>query len=246
MAGCVLYVVHVSSEDSLHAIARARRAGQNVWGETCPQYLVIDEAQLEEPDLQGAKYVFTPPPRTENHRRALWRALDADILSVIATDHSPFSLAKKLSISDGDFSRIPNGAGGVEERLMITHEFGVRRGRMSLSRMVEILAANPARLFGLYPRKGTIAVGSDADLVIFDPMQPRTLTAGQLHSQCDYTLYEGLEVKGVPESVFVRGEPVIRDRELVAEPGYGRFIKRAPFSTRIPPSAERPSPAALV
>ena len=233
LAKCPLYVVHVSCRESADLIAEARRAGERVWGETCTQYLFIDESDLDRPNFEGAKYVFTPPPRKEADRERLWKALASDELSVISTDHSPSSFNGAKALGRDDFSKIPNGAGGVEERLMMIHHYGVGQERFSLNRMVQLLATNPAKLLGLYPKKGSIVVGGDADLVIFDPEAKRTLSAEQLHSRCDYTLFEGYEVRGVPETVIVRGTVVVQDEQLRVEPGHGRFLSRAPFGSRL-------------
>ena len=232
LTGSPLYVVHVSCAEAADLIAEARRAGERVWGETCTQYLFIDESDLDRPDFEGAKYVFTPPPRTKADRERLWKALASDELSVISTDHFP-TLFEDKALGRDDFSKIPNGAGGVEERLMMIHHYGVAQERFSLNRMVQLLATNPAKLLGLYPKKGSIVVGGDADLVIFDPEAKRTLSAEQLHSRCDYTLFEGYEVRGVPETVIVRGTVVVQDEQLRVEPGHGRFLSRAPFGSRL-------------
>jgi dihydropyrimidinase len=227
VAGAPLYVVHVTCRDAVEPIARARAAGWRVSAETCTQYLFIDESHLEKPGFEGAKYVFSPPARPAEHQEVLWRALAGDVLSVVSTDHCPFNFEGQKTLGRDDFSLIPNGAPGVEDRLNMLHTFGVRTGRMSMNRLVELVATNPARIFGLYPRKGTIAVGSDADLVVFNPERRLTLSATTHHSNVDYSLFEGTEVVGAPETVLVRGQVVVQDRELVAEPGAGRFLRRA-------------------
>jgi dihydropyrimidinase len=227
VAQAPLYVVHVTCREALEPIARARAAGWNVTAETCTQYLFIDESYLERPDFEGAKYVYTPPARPKEHQELLWRALGTDVLSVVSTDHCPFNWQGQKTIGRDDFSRIPNGAPGIEDRLSMLHHFGVRSGRMSLNRLVQLVATNPARVFGLYPRKGTIVVGSDADLVVFNPDRKLTLSAQGHHSNVDYNLYEGTEVVGAPETVLVRGRVVVQDRQLVAGPGAGRFVRRA-------------------
>ena len=203
VAGCNLYVVHVSCKESIDPIARAKELGWNAHGETCTQYLFVDETFLERPDFEGAKYVYTPPPRAKENQEHLWHAVSTDILSVISTDHCPFRWADQKSLGKDDFSKIPNGGPGLEDRLMMIHEFGVRGGRITLNRMVELLSTNPAKYFGLYPRKGTIAVGSDADIVVFDPDKRVTLSVERSHSRVDYNLYEGTEVTGAPETVLV-------------------------------------------
>lgn len=229
MADCPLYVVHVSTAGAADLIAAARTRGRRVWGEACVHHLFADEADLERPGFEGAKFVFTPPPRRAADRERLWQALADDTLSVISTDHFPNYFADRRAIGQGDFSKIPNGTGGVEERLMLIHHHGVNRGRFSLNRMVQLLAANPARLLGLYPKKGSLAVGSDADLVVFDPERAVTITAARMHSRSDYTIYEGQKVRGAPETVLVRGRVVVEDGELQAPPGFGRFVARARF-----------------
>ena len=227
LADAPLYVVHVSCRESLEPIARAREEGWRIWGETCPQYLFIDESALEQPDFEGAKYIYTPPPRSKENQEYLWHALSRGVLSVVSTDHCPFNFDGQKTLGKDDFSKIPNGAPGIENRLHLIHHFGVRQGRFSLNQMVELLATAPARLFGLYPRKGTIAVGSDADLVVFDPEKKLKISAATHHSKVDYSLYEGMEVVGAPESVLVRGQFIVKDHELVGKPGDGSFIKRA-------------------
>src|SRR5215212_1851406 len=205
VAGAPLYVVHVSCKDAVDPIARARDAGWNVHGETCTQYFFVDYSFLERPDFEGAKWVYTPPPRAKEHQEVLWNAARTDTLSVISTDHCAFLWDGQKTMGRDDFSKIPNGGPGLENRLHMIHEFGVRAGRITLNRMVELLATNPAKLFGLYPRKGTIAVGSDADIVIFDPEKRLTISAANQHSKTDYNLYEGTEVTGSPEVVLLRG-----------------------------------------
>ncbi|MDQ6742003.1 MAG: dihydropyrimidinase [Candidatus Dormibacteraeota bacterium] len=227
IAGAPLYVVHVTCRQALEPIVQARAAGWRVTGETCTQYLFIDESYLERPDFEGAKYVYTPPPRIKEHQELLWRALATDVLSVVSTDHCAFKWQGQKTMGRNDFSQIPNGGPGIEDRLNMLHHFGVRSGRISLNRLVQLLSTNPARTFGLYPRKGTIAVGSDADLVVFNPERKLTLSAQTHHSNVDYNLYEGTEVVGAPETVLVRGQVVVQDRQLVAEPGAGRFVRRS-------------------
>ena len=227
VAGCKLYVVHVSCQEAIEPIAIARKKGWDVWGETCTQYFFIDYSFLEKPDFEGAKYVYTPPPRAKENQDRLWEAVTNDVLSVVSTDHCAFLWDGQKSLGKDDFSKIPNGGPGLENRLQMIHEFGVREGRISLNRMIELLSTNPAKHFGLYPRKGTIAVGSDADIVVFDPDKKVTISASTHHSKCDYNLYEGTEVTGSPEVVLLRGNMLFDGDELVAEPGIGQFVKRA-------------------
>ena len=237
VAGCNLYVVHVSCKESIDPIARAKELGWNAHGETCTQYLFVDETFLERPNFEGAKYVYTPPPRAkENQETSGTRSRPTPPRS-ISTDHCPFRWADQKSLGKDDFSKIPNGGPGLEDRLMMIHEFGVRGGRITLNRMVELLATNPAKYFGLYPRKGTIAVGSDADIVVFDPDKRVTLSAERSHSRVDYNLYEGTEVTGAPEVVLVRGKVIVEAGELVGQPGDGRFVKRARFGEQLTAAA---------
>src|SRR5438034_2919579 len=237
VAGSPLYVVHVSCREAVEPIQVAREKGWNVHGETCTQYLFVDEAFLERPNFEGAKYVYTPPPRTKQNQDVLWNAVRTDTLSAISTDHCAFLWDGQKTIGRDDFSKIPNGGPGLENRLQMIHEFGARAGRISLNRMVELLSTNPAKLFGLYPRKGTIAVGSDADIVVFDPDRKVTISAKTQHSKTDYNLYEGTEVTGTPEVVLLRGQILVDGDELVAEPGIGQFVARAKFGEELKPAA---------
>jgi dihydropyrimidinase len=233
VAGCKLYVVHVSCQEAIEPIALARDKGWEVWGETCTQYFFVDYSFLERPDFEGAKYVYTPPPRAKENQDRLWEAVANDVLSVVSTDHCAFLWDGQKTLGKDDFSKIPNGGPGLENRLPMIHEFGVRGGRISLQRMVELLSTNPAKYFGLYPRKGTIAVGSDADIVVFDPEKKVTISAATHHSKCDYNLYEGTEVTGSPEIVLLRGRVLVEGDRLVAEPGIGQFVKRARFGEQL-------------
>jgi len=237
VAGSPLYVVHVSCAESVEPIQLAREKGWDVWGETCTQYFFVDYTFLERPDFEGAKYVYTPPPRDKANQDVLWNAVRTDTLSAISTDHCAFLWDGQKTIGKDDFSKIPNGGPGLENRLQMIHEFGVRGGRISLNRMVELLSTNPAKLFGLYPRKGTIAVGSDADIVVFDPEKRVTITAATQHSKTDYNLYEGTEVTGTPEIVLLRGNVLVEGDELVAQPGIGQFVARAKFGGELRPTA---------
>jgi dihydropyrimidinase len=225
LAGCSLYVVHVSCVQALAEVIRARAAGRRVTAETCTQYLFVDEDWLARPDFDGAKYVFTPPPRTRADQEALWSALADGTLSVLSSDHCPFRWRDQKAIGRHDFSQIPNGAPTIEHRLHLLHHHGVRAGRFGLTRMVELFATGPARVFGLYPRKGTIAPGSDADIVIFDPDRESTISAASHHSRVDYNVFEGMTVTGAPELVISRGEVLVEDGEVVGAPR-GEFIAR--------------------
>jgi dihydropyrimidinase len=213
VAGCKLYVVHVSCQEAIEPIAIARDKGWDVWGETCTQYFFIDYTFLEKPNFEGAKYVYTPPPRAKENQDRLWDG--------------------QKTLGKDDFSKIPNGGPGLENRLQMIHEFGVQQGRISLQRMVELLSTNPAKYFGLYPRKGTIAVGSDADIVVFDPEKKVTISASTHHSKCDYNLYQGTEVTGSPETVLLRGRVIVDGDQFLGEPGIGQFVKRARFGEKL-------------
>jgi dihydropyrimidinase len=237
VAGSPLYVVHVSCAEAVEPIAIAREKGWDVWGETCTQYFFVDYTFLERPNFEGAKFVYTPPPRDKANQDVLWNAVRTDVLSAISTDHCAFNWDGQKSLGRDDFSKIPNGGPGLENRLHMIHEFGVRSGRLTLNRMVELLATNPAKLFGLYPRKGTIAVGSDADIVVFDPEKRVTISASTHHSNIDYNLYEGTEVTGSPELVLLRGDVLVDGDQLVASPGVGQFVKRARFGEELKPAA---------
>src|SRR5213595_386903 len=237
LAGAPLYVVHVTCREAVEPIARARDKGWDVWGETCTQYFFNSLDDIAKPDFEGAKYVYSPPVRDKSNWDVLWNAVRTDVLAVISTDHCAFLWDGQKTLGKDDFSKIPNGAPGLENRLQMIHEFGVRAGRISLNRMVELLATSPAKLFGLYPRKGTIAVGFDADIVIFDPEKRVTITAANQHSKVDYNLYEGTEVTGSPEVVLLRGNVLVEGDQLVAEPGVGQFVARAKFGKELKPEA---------
>jgi dihydropyrimidinase len=236
LAGAPLYVVHVTCREAVEPIARAREAGWDVWGETCTQYFFCSLDDIAKPNFEGAKYVYSPPVRDASNHDYLWNAVRTDALSAISTDHCAFLWDGQKTLGKDDFSKIPNGGPGLEDRLKMIHHFGVNEGRITLNRMVELLATNPAKLFGLYPRKGTVAVGSDADLVIFDPQKQVTISASTHHSKADYSLYEGTVVTGAPDVVLLRGNVLVENDELVAAPGIGQFVKRARFGEELAPA----------
>jgi dihydropyrimidinase len=226
LAGAPLYVVHLSCAAALAHVTAARDRGQAVHAETCPQYLFLSIADYDRPGFEGAGYVMSPPLREPADQEALWRGLAGGDLEVVATDHCPFSLADKARGRD-DFSRIPNGAPGIETRMMLLWDGGVRAGRIDPQRFVELTASGPARLFGLWPRKGTIAVGSDADLVVWDPERETRLSVETLHMRVDHNPYEGRVVRGGPVVVLSRGEVVVDRGEWKGRAGRGQFLKRA-------------------
>ncbi len=224
--GCPTYIVHVSCKEALARIREARGRGQPVYGETCPQYLLLTEKEYLRPGFEGAKYVMSPPARTLADNDALWTALAKGELQVISTDHCPFFYRGQKERGLEDFSLIPGGIPGVETRLALLYHYGVRRGRLSLQQWVAACCSNPACIFGLSPRKGQIAVGSDADLVIFDPQREVTLRARRLHQHVDYTPYEGRAVRGYPLHVLSRGELIVEHGEFIGKQGRGRFLMR--------------------
>lgn len=237
-ADCPLYVVHVSSQHAAKRIGEARTHGSLVWGETCPQYLFAAYEDYEQIGYEAVKYICSPPIRERSNQEKLWQALSSDVLSTVGTDHASFcvedsdELPSGKSRGRGYFPDIPNGVPGVEERLMLMYEGGVASGRFGLERLVEVVSTTPAKLFGLFPRKGTIAVGSDADLVIWDPNAEHVISATTHHVKVDYTLYEGQAVSGKPRYVLSRGEVIVDRDDLLAKPGRGRYLNRSEVMTR--------------
>ena len=225
LAGAPLYVVHLSSSGALEEVSAARRRGLPVIAETCPQYLVLSDEAYAAPGFDGARFVMSPPLRPKGSQDALWHGLASGDLQVVGSDHCPFLLAEKARGRD-DFSKIPNGAPGIEPRINLVYDGGVASGRLSLERCVDALATAPARIFGLYPRKGVIAEGSDADLVVFDPAGETTISAATHHMRVDYNPYEGRTVRGAIDLVLSRGEVVVDAGRYVGAPGRGRFLKR--------------------
>mgnify|MGYP006170940547 CR=1 FL=1 len=226
VAGAPLYVVHVSAEEAVAELAAARDKGLDVFGETCPQYLFLSTDNLAEPDFEGAKYVCSTPLRPREHQAALWRGLRTNDLQVVSTDHCPFCFTGQKELGRGDFSKIPNGLPGVENRMDLLHQ-AVLDGHITRRRWIEIACATPARMFGLYPKKGTIAPGADADVVVYDPAATQVISAETHHMNVDYSAYEGKQVTGRVETVLSRGELVIDQREFTGRAGHGRYTPRA-------------------
>jgi dihydropyrimidinase len=230
MAGAPIYIVHLSCHEALEKVREARDRGLPVYAETCPQYLYLSIENFDVPDFEGAKFVFTPPLREKWHQEKLWSGLQRDHLQVVSTDHCPFCFKEQKELGRGDFTKIPNGGPGVEHRMSLIYSGGVARGRFSVNRFVELVSTTPAKLFGLYPRKGTIAGGSDADLVIFDPRRKHTISAKTHHMRVDYSMFEGIEVTGMPEVVLSRGRVVIDRDKFLGRAGQGEFLRRAAYS----------------
>jgi dihydropyrimidinase len=231
--GAPVYFVHMSCAEAIEELERGRARGVQAFGETCSHYLYFSEEDLDRPGFEGAKYVYTPPARPKHHLPVLWRALATGGLQAVSSDHCAFNFHGQKDLGRDDFTKIPNGAPGVEERLVAVYQ-GVHAGRITVNQFVDLVATTPARLFGLYPRKGTIAIGSDADLVVWNPAAEVTLTSAALHHRVDYTLYEGMTMQGRPELVILRGEVVVERGTYVGRPGLGRFVERAPFDLRAP------------
>ena len=230
MAGAPVYIVHLSCNEALEKVREARDRGLPVYAETCPQYLYLSLENMDAPGFEGAKYVFTPPLREKWHQEKLWNGLKTDHLQVVSTDHCPFCFKEQKELGRDDFTKIPNGGPGIEHRMSLIYSGGVAGGRFSVNRFVEMVSTTPAKLFGLYPRKGTIAVGSDADLVIFDPDRKHTISASTHHMRVDYSMFEGIEVTGMPDTVLSRGRVVVEADEFVGRTGAGDFLKRALYS----------------
>ena len=230
MAGAPVYIVHLSCNEALEKVREARDRGLPVYAETCPQYLFLSLENMDVPGFEAAKYVFTPPLREKWHQEKLWAGLAADHLQAVSTDHCPFCYKEQKEMGKGDFTKIPNGGPGIEHRLSLVFTGGVHGKRFSLNRFVELVSTTPAKLFGLYPRKGTIAVGTDADLILFDPNKEEIISAKTHHMKVDYSMFEGIRVKGVPRQVLVGGRLVIDNGKFVGKPGQGQFLKRQTYS----------------
>jgi dihydropyrimidinase len=225
MAESPVYIVHLSCADALNQVREARDRGLPAFAETCPQYLFLSIEDYGE-GFEGAKYVMTPPLRERWNQEELWKGLKTDDLQVISTDHCPFCMKEQKELGRDDFSKIPNGAPGVEHRMSLIYDGGVAQKRVSLNRFVELTSTAAAKMFGLFPRKGTIAVGSDADIVVFDPERVQTISAATHHMNVDYSAYEGRKVQGVVETVLSRGRIVVEGGEFKGKAGAGQFLKR--------------------
>jgi len=230
MAGAPIYIVHLSCNDALEKVREARDRGLPVYAETCPQYLYLSIENFDAPGFEGAKYVFTPPLREKWHQEKLWNGLKCDHLQVVSTDHCPFCFKEQKEMGRDDFTKIPNGGPGVEHRMSLIYSGGVASGRFSANRFVELVSTAPAKLFGLYPRKGTIAVGSDADLVIFDRKRKHTISAKTHHMRVDYSMFEGIQVTGMPDIVLSRGKVVVDGDKFLGRAGQGEFLRRATYA----------------
>jgi dihydropyrimidinase len=227
VASCPIYVVHASTGLAADALARAQARGQVAYGETCPQYLVLTEAEYERPGFEGAKFVCSPPLRPADHPPRLWEHLAAGRLQTVGTDHCPFYFAGQKDAGRAAFTQIPNGLPGAEARLALLYSFGVLAGRLTLERWVQVCSTAPARIMGLYPQKGVLVPGADADLVVFDPEREVTLSTGVLHEHVDYTPYEGLVLRGYPELTLARGQVIVEGGQFVGRRGSGRFLRRS-------------------
>ncbi len=228
MAGAPVYIVHLSSEDALNQVREARDRGLPAFAETCPQYLLLSiEETMNHHSFEDAKWVFTPPLREKKNQPKLWDGLRHDHLQVVSTDHCPFCFADQKILGVNDFTKIPNGGPGIENRMQLIHHHGVNEGRISLNRFVEITSTAPARIFGLYPKKGAIAAGSDADLVLWDPHAEHVISAKTHAMRVDYSMFEGFRVRGNARQVYSRGELVVENGKYLSKAGRGRYLRRA-------------------
>jgi dihydropyrimidinase len=221
------YIAHLSCKESLDVALAAKQRGQSVWIETLIQFLLLDKTYAEKPDFEGAKYVMSPPLRDAANQAPLWDALEEGLISTLSTDHAPFDFKGQKEAGRNDFTRIPSGLPGIQDRATLLYTYGVEKNRIDIHRFVEAVSTQPAKLFGLYPRKGTIAEGSDADVVIFDPGTEQVISASEHAMNVDYNAFEGWPIKGKPVFVTVRGVPVVEEGSFVGHFGYGSFIKRS-------------------
>ena len=234
LTGAHVYVVHTSCAEALHELTAARERGVHAWGETCPQYLLLDKSFAERPDFEGAKYVLSPPLREKHNQEILWRALNTGALHTVATDHAPTDFATQKAMGRTDFTRITNGVPGIQDRIPLLYTYGVEQGRIDLHRFVDVTSTTPARLFGLYPAKGSIQVGSDADLVIYDPNFRSTISAATQAMNVDYNAYEGMALKGRADTVTVRGRIAVQHGQFTGDFSWGRYIARQNAQTELP------------
>ena len=226
MAGTPVYIVHLSCNEALEKVREARDRGLRVYAETCPQYLYLSLENMDGPGFDSAKYVFTPPLREKWHQEKLWLGLAKDDLQVVSTDHCPFCMKEQKELGKDDFTKIPNGGPGIEHRVSLVYSGGVHGGKFSANRFVQLVSTAPAKLFGLYPRKGTVAVGSDADLIVFDADEEQTISVKTHHMRVDYSMFEGTRVKGVPKTVLSQGRVIVENGKFVGKVGAGQFLKR--------------------
>lgn len=229
VAAAPLYIVHLTCIEALEAVRASRRRGARVFAETCPQYLYLSLEDLARPDFEGSKFVCSPPLRPKSHQEELWRGLRQGDLQTVATDHCPFNFKGQKELGRGDFRKIPNGLPAIETRVHLLHQ-GVVDGKLDLCRFVDAVSTAPAKLFGLYPKKGALVPGADADLVIWDPEKPVDLGVAHLHMRCDYSLYEGKSVTGGPEKVYLGGRLVVDQGRFLGRAGEGRFLARSAFA----------------
>jgi len=226
MAGVPVYIVHLSSEDALNQVREARDRGLPAFAETCPQYLLLSLDDMENAGWEGAKYVFTPPLRDRSNQPRLWDGLRTDNLQVVSTDHCPFCFEDQKALGKDDFTKIPNGGPGIENRLQLLHHHGVGAGHLTIKRFVELVSTAPARIFGMYPQKGVLAVGSDADIVLWDEYADHTISAKTHHMRVDYSMFEGFKVRGNARDVYSRGELIVSKGEFIGRPGRGEYQRR--------------------
>ena len=227
VAGAPVYFVHLSCTEALQEVQAARAKQKHVYAETCPHYLTLDNSMYDQEGFEGAKYVLTPPLRDKWHQVELWNGLRRNDLQVVSTDHAAFRFSDQKTLGKNDFTKIPNGGPGIENRFSLLYTEGVVTGLLDMNRLVEVFSTNPAKMFGLFPRKGTIAVGSDADIVVFDPDAESVISAKTHHMNVDYSLHEGKKVKGVPQVVVANGRVIVEDGKYIGAPGDGRFLKRS-------------------
>ena len=226
MAGVPVYIVHLSSEDALNQVREARDRGLPAFAETCPQYLLLSIEDVADKGWEGAKYVFTPPLRERKNQSKLWEGLRRDNLQVVSTDHCPFCFEDQKALGKDDFTKIPNGGPGIENRLQLLHHHGVGKGNFSINRFVELVSTAPARIFGMYPKKGVLAVGSDADVVLWDAKEELTISAATHHMRVDYSMFEGFQVRGNARDVYSRGELIVSGGKFIGKPGRGNYLRR--------------------